>query len=80
LGREAAWGHDKVLRAARTIADLDQGEFIGPAHLKDAINYRMLAQLKTYSLLGTSAWRQPDLGCVRHGYFQALLTAFSLSP
>ncbi len=34
--------HDKVLRVARTIADLDQSESIRPNHLNEAINYRML--------------------------------------
>jgi magnesium chelatase family protein len=33
--------HDKVLRVARTIADLDRSETIRPMHLNEAINYRM---------------------------------------
>jgi len=34
--------HDKVLRVARTIADLDRSDAIRPSHLNEAINYRML--------------------------------------
>ncbi|MHB1034062.1 MAG: magnesium chelatase subunit ChlI family protein [Pirellulales bacterium] len=38
----SARAHDKVLRVARTIADLDGREEIGPMHISEAINYRML--------------------------------------
>ncbi len=38
----SARAHDKVLRVARTIADLDRSEDILPAHLNEAINYRTL--------------------------------------
>jgi magnesium chelatase family protein len=38
----SARAHDKILRTARTIADLDSSDSIRPAHLNEAINYRML--------------------------------------
>ena len=38
----SARAHDKVLRLARTIADIDASDQIQYAHLSEAINYRML--------------------------------------
>ena len=38
----SARAHDKVLRLARTIADLDSAEQIRFEHLSEAINYRQL--------------------------------------
>ena len=38
----SARAHDKILRVARTIADLESTEAIEPMHLNEAINYRML--------------------------------------
>ena len=38
----SARAHDKVLRVARTIADLEHSESIRPEHLSEAVNYRML--------------------------------------
>jgi magnesium chelatase family protein len=38
----SARAHDKVLRVARTIADLDNCAEIKQHHLQEAINYRML--------------------------------------
>lgn len=38
----SARAHDKILRVARTIADLDGAQDIAAEHLHEAINYRML--------------------------------------
>ena len=38
----SARAHDKILRTARTVADLDGSENIQPFHLNEAVNYRML--------------------------------------
>ena len=38
----SARAHDKVLRVARTIADLDTSSEIRPTHIQEAVNYRML--------------------------------------
>lgn len=38
----SARAHDKVLRVARTIADVDGADNIGVEHISEAINYRML--------------------------------------
>ena len=38
----SARAHDKVLRVARTIADLDNSADIAASHINEAINYRML--------------------------------------
>jgi magnesium chelatase family protein len=38
----SARAHDKILRVARTIADLDNCDPVKPHHLNEAINYRML--------------------------------------
>ena len=38
----SARAHDKVLRVAQTIADLDAADTIGCAHVSEAINYRVL--------------------------------------
>ncbi|NCY03969.1 MAG: ATP-binding protein, partial [Planctomycetia bacterium] len=38
----SARAHDKVLRVARTVADLDTAERIGPEHVAEAVNFRVL--------------------------------------
>lgn len=38
----SARAHDKVLRVARTIADLDGAAAISPEHVSEAVNYRLL--------------------------------------
>jgi magnesium chelatase family protein len=40
--RQSARAHDRVLRVARTIADLDGGGPIRPAHVVEAISYPSL--------------------------------------
>lgn len=38
----SARAHDKILRVARTIADLEDAQSISTEHLQEAVNYRML--------------------------------------
>jgi magnesium chelatase family protein len=38
----SARAHDKILRVARTIADLDDSDEISQDHVGEAVNYRML--------------------------------------
>jgi magnesium chelatase family protein len=38
----SARAHDKVLRVSRTMADLEHTSEIQPAHLQEAVNYRLL--------------------------------------
>jgi magnesium chelatase family protein len=38
----SARAHDKILRVARTIADLDDSDAIAQEHVGEAVNYRML--------------------------------------
>ena len=38
----SARAHDRVLRVARTIADLEDAADVGEEHLQEAVNYRLL--------------------------------------
>lgn len=38
----AARAHDRMLKVARTVADLDSAEHLSVAHLAEAIQYRTL--------------------------------------
>ena len=42
--RLSARGYHRVLRVARTLADLDGAEAVGRLHIAEALSYRALAE------------------------------------
>jgi magnesium chelatase family protein len=50
--RQSAPAHDRILRAARTIADLDGGGPIRLAHVVEAICYRSLDRRRLCAEIG----------------------------
>jgi len=47
-GKLSARGYHKVLKIARTIADLEQKEEISSEHINEALNYRSKEELKNF--------------------------------
>ena len=78
----SARAHDKILRVARTIADLDASDAIRRAHVSEAINYRMLDR-QFVDVTGTSCDARRCSGRVwhpRHVFYRAIPVPFMLPP
>jgi hypothetical protein len=67
----SARGYHRVLKIARTVADLDGAGELQPKHVSEAIQYRSLDRRASVSEVASTAWRQrrPHIVAGRCGLF-----------